>query len=254
MDSAFRSWARDILAAAIFLTRLPLRWRGEWPPGLHASAQRAFPIVGAGTGLAGGAVYFVAHGVGLPPVLAAIAAVAVQALLTGALHEDGLADMADGLGGGRDRNRKLEIMRDSRIGSYGAIALMLGLAARIGAIAAIGDPAATAAALVASGAASRALLPFLTRHFDPARRDGIAATAGRPALGIALTAGGLAILAAVVAIGIGAGLAAIAVAAAAAFGVAWIARRQLGGYTGDVLGAAQQAAEIFFLLTLVACR
>lgn len=253
MDSAFRSWGRDIVAAAIFLTRLPLRWRGEWPPGQHASAQRAFPIVGAGIGLAGGAAYLVAHGVGLPPVLAAIAAVGVQALLTGALHEDGLADMADGLGGGGDRDRKLEIMRDSRIGSYGAIALMLGLAARIGAIAAIDDPAATAAALVASGAASRALLPSLTRYFEPARRDGIAATAGRPTLGIALTAGGLAILVAVLTTG-GVGVAAIGVAAAAAFGLGWIARRQIGGYTGDVLGAAQQAAEIFFLLTLVACR
>ncbi|MEQ8966080.1 MAG: adenosylcobinamide-GDP ribazoletransferase, partial [Azospirillaceae bacterium] len=129
------AWRRDLALAASFLTRLPIA------PAVPDAAEarrsfRAYPLVGAGIGLAAGAVLALALGVGLPPAAAAIVAVAVQIALTGGLHEDGLADLADGLGPA-DRARRLEVMRDSRIGTFGVLALILGVGARIAAVAAL---------------------------------------------------------------------------------------------------------------------
>jgi adenosylcobinamide-GDP ribazoletransferase len=249
-----RARAQELAFAAIFLTRLPIRWRGEMPPGLFRRSLPMFPVVGALVGAAGGAVLWGGLALGLSAGLAALAAVGLQILLTGALHEDGLADFADGLGGGRTRADKLAIMRDSRLGSYGALALGLGLAARVLAVAELSalDVLSGVGALVAAAAASRAVPAVVAHGLPAARSDGLAATEGRPSLPIALltaaVGGGLALLAA----GPGAGLAALAVGALSGAALARLAARQVGGYTGDILGACQQAVEIAMLVTLAA--
>ena len=115
----------------------------------------------------------------LPPLPAAALAVAATVAVTGALHEDGLADVADGFGGGATRERKLEIMRDSRIGTYGVCALILSFILRISALTNLGDPALVTAVLVAAHAAARAPIPAFMRLVPAARTDGLSADAGR---------------------------------------------------------------------------
>jgi adenosylcobinamide-GDP ribazoletransferase len=185
-------------------------------------------------------------------MLAAVLAVAAQVLLTGGLHEDGLADVADGFGGGRSRADKLRIMRDPRLGSFGALALVLALLARIAALIALAGPALAGAALVAAGAVSRAGLPAIMASLPPARDDGLAAGAGRPHPLRAAAAAAIGALLAFALLPPGAAAGGLIGAAGALLLIAHLARRQLGGYTGDVLGAAQQLAEIGFLLGALA--
>lgn len=249
-----QAWWDDIRIASAFLTRLPIAT--DEPQNLRslARASRAFPLIGLGIGLIGGIVYAVADGLSLGVSLAAIIAVTTVVAATGALHEDGLADVADGFGGGRDREAKLRIMRDSRIGTYGVVALVLALALRIAAIAAIGAverPGGVIAALIACHAASRALIAVVMQREPLARDDGLAAAAGRPTTATALWAlclgGGIALVCERLS-----GVVALAVGVAIAWGVAALARRQIGGHTGDVLGTVQQATEIGMLLALAA--
>lgn len=243
----------EITAAVIFLTRLPVAFPGTMEGDLNARATAWFPLVGAGVGLCGGAVFALATAAGLPPMLAALLALAATVGLTGGLHEDGLADVADGFGGGRDRAHALEIMRDSRVGSYGVLALVFSIALRAAALAALAEPAAVLAALVASGALSRGLLPVVMRGLEPARRDGLAAGHGRPAPVRVALALGLGAAVALAALGTQAP-AAIAGALLATALVGRLARRHLGGYTGDVLGTVQQAVEVTVLIVLVGLR
>jgi adenosylcobinamide-GDP ribazoletransferase len=240
---------RQLKIALQFLTRLPVEIEPPPAPTELARAAPLFPLVGVLVGLAGGGAYALAWRLGLSGFLGALIAVVVMVLLTGALHEDGLADVADGLGGGRTRARKLEIMRDSRLGSYGALALMLVLLGRTGALASLGVPEVVVPALIGAAVVSRAaILPPML--LPPARTDGRASEAGQPSpvgvgIGLALAlAIGLALLDPVPA------LAATVLALVAAGGVGLLAWRQLGGITGDVLGASQQAAEITFLFAL----
>ncbi|MGQ9365574.1 adenosylcobinamide-GDP ribazoletransferase [Azospirillum sp. ST 5-10] len=251
--SRFAARLDDLALAVVFLTRLPLRLRRTPGDDALGRAMGWFPLVGAAVGALGAAAYALAAAANLPPPVAALLALGTTVWVTGALHEDGLADVADGFGGGRDRARKLEIMRDSRIGSYGALALLLVLGLRAAALAALAAPAAVAAALVSAGACSRAVLPVLARTMPPARRDGLAATQGRPPVGSAVLAVLLAALLALAGAGAAAPVVVLAAALAAA-AVGGLASRQVGGYTGDVLGSAQQAAEVAGLLVLVALR
>ena len=235
----------DLISATMLLTRLPVRGR---PTPEAARAAWAWPLVGAAIGLCAGAGAMVAGAAGLPDFVAGIVAITVQVVLTGALHEDGLADMADGFWGGFDRDRRLAIMRDSRIGSYGVIALVLSLAAR-GALVATLLPVAIPA-MAAAGAISRAAMAAQMRITPPARSGGLGHDAGRPTTGVAALAGTVALA---VAVPMGwAGLVAILVAAATTLGVRHLALAKIGGQTGDVLGATQQAVEIAALLALAA--
>jgi adenosylcobinamide-GDP ribazoletransferase len=248
---------RDLRVAACFLTRLPVRWPADTPADALARSTRLFPLVGAGIGAAAGLVWALALWLGAPPLVAALLALAAQALLTGALHEDGLADVADGFGGGRDRDRALEIMRDSHIGSYGTLALVLSVGLRAAALAAtampwVGAPWAGVAALAAAGAVSRATAPALLAWLPPARPDGLGAGAGRPPSEAVFTALGLALCFALLLLGLTHGLAALALAALVAWALAGLARRRIGGQTGDVLGAAQQLAEVAVLCAAAA--
>lgn len=238
-----------MLTAVAFLTRIPVPAARARRPDLNRAAV-FFPLVGALVGGIAAGTRALAD-LALPPLPATLLAVAAALIVTGALHEDGLADVADGFGGGRTLEDKLRIMRDSRIGSYGALALVLGLLARAGALAALAAPGAVAAALVAAGAMSRAALAPAMTMLPLTRNDGLAAAAGRPHPLRAAAAILVGALIAVVLLG-KAAAAALLAGAGAAFAVAWLARRQIGGHTGDVLGAVQQLTEIGVLLGTVA--
>ncbi|GJE39206.1 adenosylcobinamide-GDP ribazoletransferase [Methylobacterium persicinum] len=257
-----REALHDLAACLRFYSRLPVpQMPGEGDPHRtpdFARLPRMLPLAGAILALPAAVVLAATWIGGLGPFLAATLAVGTLAATTGGLHEDGLADLADGLGAGGDRDRMLTIMRDSRIGSYGAIALFLGLALRIGALATLLDRigAAAAIALVLAAALSRlaALAPMVL--LPPARSDGLSAAAGRPtgsSLGVA-AALGVALCLASLPFGLGlAGVAAMAgLSALAVWPVTSLARNKLGGQTGDVIGACQQVAEIAGLLGLVA--
>jgi adenosylcobinamide-GDP ribazoletransferase len=243
--------ALDLKIALIFLTRLPLRHDGAITGADLARASWANPLAGAVIGAGGALVYLLAFELGLPPLLCALLAVAGTILLTGALHEDGLGDVADGFGGAFEREKKLQIMRDSRIGTYAGLALILSVAIRAAALAALAEPHLAAAALIAAHAGARAVIPWLMRSVPLAKAEGLAAYAGEPPTSSAATSLGLGLLLAVLALG-WTGLAAMLAGAGAAFAMAALARRQIGGYTGDVLGAAEQLAEAAMLIAAAA--
>lgn len=249
--------ANDIRACLRFYSRLPVAAGsdGHVMPDF-ARASWATPLAGAVIGAVGAGALIVAAILHLPPLVAATCALGALALTTGALHEDGLADLADGFGGGSTREQKLAIMRDSRLGAFGALALCVASLLRVSALAATLQRGVWLAifAIVAASALSRAagLIPLVT--LLPARSDGAGASAPTPspsALRRALYIGGA--IACLPLLG-GATLAQTVVAQLAALGgalgVSKLAERQIGGYTGDVLGAAQQAAEIGVLVAL----
>lgn len=238
---------RELAGACGLLTRLPV---GRWAAGADpARCVWAYPLAGALVGALAAAVYALGRGVGLGAPVAAVWALAALLAVTGALHEDGLADAADALGGGRTVARRLEIMRDSRIGSFGALALVLSTALRLAAVAALA-PGAAAGALIASGALGRAamLLPLLLLR--PARPDGLGTSLARVQGGTAVV--GLALGAAVALLVLPERFAvgAVLLAALAGLGAARLAGRLLGGYTGDVFGATSVVAECLVLSLL----
>jgi adenosylcobinamide-GDP ribazoletransferase len=234
--------------ALMLLTRLPAGRLADPAPTL-AAARWAYPLVGLVVGGLAAAAQAGALALGFGPLVAALLALTVAALVTGALHLDGLADFADGIGGGRDRAHCLEIMRDSRIGSYGVIALVLALALAAAGLAELPEGAAPATLLLAATGSRLAMLVVLDR-LPPARPDGL----GRGASGsapLAWVPG--AVVVAVLSLWIGAGsLPALAAMVVAAAVVARLAHRRIGGQTGDVLGATQVVAEVACILALTA--
>lgn len=240
----------ELQVAVMLLSRLPAGRVGKNAPGMAQTAW-AWPLVGALTGAIVALGYALGHALGLSPVLAALVGLTAGIFATGALHEDGLADLADGCGGGQTRDRKLEIMRDSRIGTYGVLALILSVALRASAIAALGDPALVAVAAIALAMATRGWLPLWIHILPPAREDGLGqgtAQIATDAVGVAAVLGLVGLLLLGIPGLIVAGLATLAGGAV----IAWIAWRQLGGQTGDVLGSIQQVGEIAGWLALVA--
>lgn len=238
-----------LLVAATFLTRLPLPYPlvGE---GAMARAMAVFPVIGAAIGGFAGLVFVAALTV-LPPMAAALLAVAASILLTGALHEDGLADFADGLGARGDRQNRLDVMRDSHSGVYGVLALVFSVGLRASLLAAAPSGWAGLVALVAAGALSRAMVPVVLQAMAPARSDGLGAMAGVPDASIAALAMVLALLVMLAGLGGAVVLGAVVLALLAAAFMGWIARNAFGGYTGDVLGAIVQGVELAVLLAAV---
>ena len=250
----------EIATCLRFFSRLPLSggWRPDGPP--LSRSLRLLPLAGLLIGALVALPTVLATLAGLPSAIAAGLGVLCGLFATGGLHEDGLADTADGFGGGATRERKLAIMRDSRIGTYGVLALILSLGLRTAAMATLlerAGPRDTAFAILGAAALSRtlALLPMAT--LPPARADGLGHGIGRPARRTLLTAFGLAAL---LGLGLpwagGAGLAhailACLLAVAASGGVTRLASRHIGGHTGDIGGASQQVAEAAYLLGLLA--
>ena len=244
--------ATDVKTAILFCTRLPLPHSAPISSDDVAQASWAFPVAGALVGGVGALTYTIASAIRLPSALAAGLAISATLLTTGCLHEDGLADTADGLGGGRDRARKLAIMRDSRLGTYGACALMMSLLLRWTALAGMVSPTAVACALIAAHVSARAVLPGFMHFVPPARFDGLSAQAGQPALRSAVVAVVLGILVLAAALGLAAAIVGLVVAIGIGLMMGWLAMRQIGGQTGDVLGALEQIIEIVILLTAVA--
>ena len=237
----------DIAAALALLTRLPV-------PADHARGARAswaWPLAGAVTGAVAAVVGGVALWLGLPAALAAALVLATQIVLTGALHEDGLADVADGFWGGHDIARRLDIMKDSRVGSYGVIALVLSLIARWAALAALMPFGDLFWVLVATGALSRAPMAVLMAAMPNARGAGLSQSVGRPSQATATLGVLVALLAGFLCLGTSA-LAPILWVSLATLAIAAIAKAKIGGQTGDVLGSAQQLCEIAALGALVA--
>jgi adenosylcobinamide-GDP ribazoletransferase len=257
-----RAW-RDLLDAWRFFSRLPAPSGGaasDAAAGAGLDLARfswACPIAGALIGAVGAVAFGLAALLGLPPLLRAAFAVATVILAAGAMHEDGLAGFADGFGGGQTRESKLAITRDGRVGVYGTLALILSLVVRVAALAALarGGFFVAAASLILSGAVSRAgaLIPLAPP--PPAGADGADAGAGRLEAKDLIAAGfavvGVALVVGLVALGVMQALFACVLAAAAAWGTSALARRQIGGPTSDVAGAAQQAAEIVCLVGLL---
>jgi adenosylcobinamide-GDP ribazoletransferase len=241
----------DLKVGLLFATRIPIPHDAPIAGPEVARSAWALPVAGILVGLASALVYLIAWRWALPGIVAAGLALAASMAMTGCLHEDGLADTLDGLGG-RDRERKLEIMRDSRIGTYGACALILSVLLRAGALASLSAPGRVALALLAAHAGARAVLPAFMRVVPPARPDGLAADAGRPPGGAAATAAAIGLAVAIVTIGFGKALVALLLLLAAMAFMRWLCRQQVGGQTGDVVGALEQIGEVIVLLVAAA--
>jgi adenosylcobinamide-GDP ribazoletransferase len=246
-----RDWIDDVGLAAGLLTRLPIPQPADVGPDRLARAQRAFPLVGALIGFIVGVVDRCLLAMDIPTLAAAALALAASAALTGAMHEDGLADVGDGFGGGADRVAKLSIMRDSRIGTYGMIVLLVSFSARMSALAAL-PVAAIIPALAVAHALARATIPVLAANMPFARDDGLGKSAGRPGMADVVTAVMIALVIALLCLPAKTAVLAVMITAAGATAMAVLAWRQIGGVTGDVYGATEQVAETAVLLMLAA--
>ncbi|MEM9061348.1 MAG: adenosylcobinamide-GDP ribazoletransferase [Pseudomonadota bacterium] len=236
------------LVGVMFLTRLPVPSELHHVEGRLARAARYFPLVGILVGLIAGGVFFLTAQL-LDAYLAGAAAVTVGMLITGGLHEDGLADTADGLGGGQTREHALEIMRDSRLGTYGGCALISSIGFRILALGTLA-PVQGFLALVIAHTVSRALIPTVLVSGEYARSRGLASSVAQ---GVGSVEVAFAIITAFGVSMIGGYVAGLASCAAAVVGggvMLAVLMRRLGGYTGDGLGAVQQVGEIAVLVVL----
>ena len=258
--TAWPGWLIATATCIRFYSRLPVpHLTAEADP--HAppdfrSIPRALPLAALVIALPGALVLLGAGLAGVAPVLAVALAVTTMVITTGAFHEDGLADSADGLFGGHNPERRLEIMKDSRVGSYGACALGLSLLLRVTALASILEAAgawAAAAVVLVAAPWSRMQGVRLLANEPPARSEGAAAAVGIPSaetvlvgfclsavIAVALTASAHLPLTGLVLGGF--------LSVLACTGLARLSRRLIGGQTGDILGAAQQIAEIAIYL------
>lgn len=239
----------DLGTAFSLLTRLPV----SSGPSRGARAAWAYPLAGMVVGLLAGIAGLLGAWFGLFPALTALVALTTQIALTGAMHEDGLADTADGFWGGWTRARRLEIMKDSHIGTFGVLALILSLGARWAALWLLFQVGAgwALAALISAGALSRAALPALMRALPHARGTGLSHDVGRPDWRAVGLGAAIAAITALVLLGWSA-FGAVFWALVATVLVGWIAQAKIRGQTGDVLGTAQQVAEIAVLLSIIA--
>jgi len=242
---------RDVPAAVGLLTRLPVPVDTDNAMARGAAAAWAYPVAGAVVAVLATMAAWGALALGLGSAIAALLAVGVGVVVTGAMHEDGLADCVDGFWGGYTPERRLEIMKDSQIGTYGVVALGIVLALRVAAVMVLIDNGALLGGLVATAMLSRAGMVAVMETLPHARPDGLSAKVGQPGMATVQIAASLAIVIAVIAVGWSAVGMTLAVLGAC-WGVARVALAKIDGQTGDVLGATQQLSEIAGLLALVA--
>lgn len=239
----------DLRAALVFLTRVPVG-------GPHRAINRcawAFPLVGLFVGGVGATVFFAAYWIGLGPLFSAILCLISTAMVTGALHEDGLADSLDGLFGGRDKARVLEIMRDSRLGAYGGLGLVLVTGAKAAALLRLFELGAvelTVIGLVLSHLVARAVLPLVMALMPLADQTGVAASAGRPSLRLAFLGLCIAVVVSLLAVGVTATLIFSATCFLACLLLIRLVYARIGGYNGDALGMIEQVSELAVLAGL----
>lgn len=244
-----------ILLAVEFLTRVPVAPSAAYSPDRFRESVRHYPLVGMFIGGFAAAV-FIISAVLLPPLVAVVVSTASTILLTGAFHEDGLADTFDGIGGGATKERSLEIMRDSRIGAYGATALLMAIMLKVSALTAM-ETGTIALALICGHALSRwsSVLVIATSAYVRSEGTGKPTAAGIRPGPLVFT-----FFVAMATLSIPAIFVSPAVAAGALVGMAaghglmrLIFKKKLGGYTGDCLGAVQQSSEIGVYLGMLAC-
>jgi adenosylcobinamide-GDP ribazoletransferase len=257
MDLNLNTLTTDVMRSLGFLTRLPIpaKWFAGDDGKLSATC-RAFPLAGALATVPAIAVLLIASFLKLPPLLNALLVITTLIVTGGALHEDGLADAADGFLGGMSKEQRLEIMKDSRIGTYGALALIVSFSVRTVAIAAILQASVLSAALALIGAAtmSRGALIWHWSELESARSGGTSDKVGAPsedaatfALSTALAIG---LISALIARGITPTIFAFALTILITSAFKRLAAFKIGGQTGDTLGASAVLAEIAFLIGL----
>lgn len=253
MTGSTRSSAlAEFLAAVSFLTRLPVPGPAAWNPAIHGRSMAWYPFVGLLLGIAGAVLYRIATGLGMPDWPAAVATIAALLWLTGAVHAAGLADFADAMAGVRPSERWLALLPGRRLGGPGAAVLVLSQALRVSFVALLAEPRPVLLALVGALAASHGFLALLAGLLPPSGSDRLFASLGGPGRARALAAGligaSLSVTAGYRLGGPNTALLAPLVGLAATWLVGRFALHRQGGLTGDALGAAQQAAEIFILL------
>lgn len=241
-----RQLAQQFLICLTLYTRIPAGRLIDTEQDF-ASSQWAAPLVGIVIGIVAGSVFLVAETAGTPAAVSAGLCLAALILLTGALHEDGLADTADGFGGGSSKTTKLEIMRDSRLGSFGVLALIVSCLIRWACLTALASGGVVFIGLIAAQSASRALIAIFMLRVAPARSDGLSAGAGSPEAGSAIVALLIGVVGLLI-LGLPAAIISATLLAAWLVGIKFICERQIGGQTGDVIGALQQGAEILVLV------
>ncbi len=248
-----QGWLADLKICVGVLTRIPVP-PSSLPEDLSVSgASRYFPLVGGAIGLLGGIAVMLAAWLSFSPIVTSVFGLLAMTLVTGALHEDGLADTIDGLGGGSTRERRLAIMHDSQIGCFGVVALIFNFALKWAALTTIvgisvGD---AVFALIATAAASRAVLPVVMHYVPIAREDGLSADAGRPGFDRATVAFLIGSAFLIFCLGFQTGIVSLVLGAAVAAMFIYFVANRIGGQTGDVLGATQQITEGVVLLTIV---
>ena len=241
----------DIPAALGLLSRLPVRVDFVAAQTRGPKAAWAYPVAGALLAIIAASLAQIALFAGLPSTLAAALALASVIITTGAMHEDGLADSADGLWGGWDAARRLAIMKDSHIGTYGVLALLLSLLLRWQALSVIIEAGALWPALIAAAMTSRAAMVPVMHMLRHARDTGLSRSVGQPPRSAALIAVAIAAIATLLMLH-SASLVLIGIAVLTATACARIAHSKIGGQTGDILGATQQIIEIAVLISLTA--
>ncbi len=260
-STPLRRLGEEFLLAMTLLTRIPVpRFRIETEADL-GSAFWAYPLVGALVGAIGAAVFAAAEMVQLSGMPSIVLAIAAMVIATGAFHEDGFADFWDGVGGGQTREQKLEIMRDSRLGTYGTMALMILFTLTLALLVNLNFnlrqysgpiSEAMAGVLISTAALQRSAIGLPLLFLEPARKEGLAADTPSP--GFLRIASGFAIAYGLSAVFLGMthALYALIAALTAAIFVAAIAAHYLGGRTGDALGSAASLAGLFVLAVLAA--
>lgn len=240
---------RDVHVAAVLLTRLPLPHLPKEAFAHGARAVWAYPLIGALLGL--GLWVIAALAPYLSPAIASLLAITALVAVTGAMHEDGLADCADGFWGGHDRIQRLEIMHDSNLGTYGGLALGLMLLLRWSCYSML--MISMPFLFVATCALSRSMMPLLMAQMPHARQDGLSHSVGRARMSNAALSVALGTAIATIVLGWTALLATVFAVIATTL-VGWCALRKIGGQTGDVLGATQQLSEVTILMVVVAIQ
>ncbi|WP_417269500.1 adenosylcobinamide-GDP ribazoletransferase [Celeribacter sp.] len=246
--AAFRPHGHDIATTLALLTRLPVRAKFN----RTAQAVWAFPLAGLAVAVIAGAVATIAIWLSLGASLTAAFAIATGVIVTGAMHEDGLADSVDGLWGGWEKERRLEIMHDSRIGTYGVLALILAMLIRFSALSTVAHAGVIVSALLAAAMLSRAVIPFTMTLLPHARTDGLSVQTGRPPRRAAVLAAIIALVLSWIVVGFVPTVLAASSCVATGTIVGAVAKAKIGGQTGDILGATQLLCELAALVTFAA--
>ena len=253
-SGAFAQVLAELHTVWIFFTRLP--WPGDFGLGKApntvklSAAARAFSFGGIVVGGLSAGVLYIGAALGLHPLAASILGLGAGMLVSGAIHEDGLGDVFDGFGGGASKAKKLEIMSDSRIGTYGMLALIIVTGLKAALLAGFPSPGLAAGALFVANVLPRSGLAMMMVILKPAKKSGLGHGAGIPKKEDAIISIIIGALVAVLVFGPGTGIATAAVSALGLGAVGFVAKHQIGGLSGDVLGAAEQIGESFVLLAL----